>query len=83
MWSRHRDPHIAAQGVEETKQPFGRKAIEAAVEQCGNLGLGDAQKLAGGGLGQSSASNDCPLRGSVTFRQARATKVHTPSVSPS
>jgi hypothetical protein len=39
------DWDVAAEVVEEAEEAFGGEAVEAAVEEGGDLGLGDAEEL--------------------------------------
>ena len=55
---RQLDLHIIAQAGDEPEQPVGGKAIEAASEQVGHLGLADAKKLRGFGLGETPPLDD-------------------------
>ena len=52
------DLHVAAEVVEEAEEAFGGEAVEAAVEERGDLGLGDAEDFAGGALGEAAVLDD-------------------------
>ncbi len=61
---RNSDSHIAAERVEETKQPIAGKAVKAAVQQSGHFGLWETQELAGRLLSKASLLDDLQNPGS-------------------
>jgi hypothetical protein len=46
-WSGNGDSHIAAERIQEAKQSVAGEAIQTSVQEGRDLGLRDAQELAG------------------------------------
>lgn len=70
IWSRDADLHIATERVEKAEKAVAGETVESAIEQRGNLGLIDPEKLARGLLGQVSLLDHLQYAGSqFGFRQ--------------